>query len=94
MNRNQFLALLLPALLLLGLPSAIGADKEESDPIESLFVERATTELILIEVYVTDSKGRPIRGLTIDDFVLKVERRRKPIESVEYFEVTAPPAPA
>lgn len=94
MRRRRFQVPLLPALLLLlPLPATSGAEGEAGEPIKAPFVERTTTELILIEVYVTDSKGRPVRGLTIEDFVLKVDRRRQPIESVEFLEIAAPASP-
>ena len=54
-------------------------------------LERVTTELVLIETYVTDLKGRPISGLVPDDFVLIVDGGEKPIASLEYRE--PPPAP-
>jgi VWFA-related protein len=58
-------------------------------------VERATVELVLIEVYVTDSHGRPIRDLTADDFALMVDGYPKPIHSLEFREVAeGVPAPS
>jgi VWFA-related protein len=74
-----------------GAAAAPEADREE--PTESSLIERATTELVLIEAYVTDARGRALRGLNPDDFVLKVDRRRKPIGSLEFVEV-APEAAA
>ena len=68
-----------------GAAAAPEADREE--PAESPLIERATTELVLIEAYVTDAHGRALRGLNPDDFVLKVDRRRKPIGSLEFVEV-------
>jgi VWFA-related protein len=57
-------------------------------------VERATVELVLIEAYVTDSQGRPLRGLTPDDFSLMVDGHAKPIHSLEFREIAgAAPAP-
>ncbi len=77
---------------LLSMPGpAPATDVAEERPAQTALLERATAELVLIEVYVTDSRGRPVRDLTADDFVLKVERRRKPIASVEYYE--PPPSP-
>jgi VWFA-related protein len=62
-------------------------------------VESATVELVLIEVYVTDRQGRPLRGLSPDDFALMVDGHSKPIHSLEFREVAgqepipgAPPA--
>jgi VWFA-related protein len=58
-------------------------------------IERVTTELVLIEVYVTDPAGHPMPGLTTDDFVLEVDGHRRPIATTEYHTVAAagpPPA--
>ena len=55
-------------------------------------IERATVELVLIEAYVTDSQGRPLRGLTTDDLSLMIDGHAKPIHSLEFREVGAPAA--
>jgi len=57
-------------------------------PSTSGLSERATVELVLIEVYVTDGRGRPIRDLTTDDFALMVDGHAKPIHSLEFREVS------
>ena len=63
-------------------------------PPTSGLSERTTVELVLIEVYVTDGRGRPIRDLTTDDFALMVDGHAKPIHSLEFHEVsTDAPAP-
>jgi VWFA-related protein len=62
-------------------------------PAASRLTERATVELVLIEVYVTDSRGRPVEGLTENDFSLMIDGHSKPIHSLEFREVQrgAPP---
>jgi VWFA-related protein len=65
-------------------PASAAADRDA--PADSPLIERVTTELVLIEVYVTGTDGRPVRGLGRDDFILKVDRRRKPIGSLEFVE--------
>jgi VWFA-related protein len=55
-------------------------------------VQRVTTELVLIETYVTDTQGRPIPGLTADDFELLVDGKPRPIATFEYREVVTPGA--
>jgi len=52
-------------------------------PSPAPLVERSTVELVLIETYVTDRSGHPIRGLGTEDFVLKIDGYVKPIASVE-----------
>lgn len=83
-------------LVLLATSGAAGAAKPEV-PASSL-VERVTSELVLIEAYVTDLRGNPIEGLTADNFVLQVDGKVAPIASVEYRELgpggaAAAPAP-
>jgi VWFA-related protein len=84
------------ALLVSGGPHAICG--EQSGPAapplpRSNYVERVTSELVLIETYVTDGSGRVVKGLTKDDFVLEIGGLRRPISSVEFREVeSAPPA--
>ncbi|HET6277586.1 MAG TPA: VWA domain-containing protein, partial [Candidatus Polarisedimenticolia bacterium] len=69
------------------LHSAAQDEGKTDRPIEGPLVETATSELVLIEVYVSDRKGRPVRDLTIDEFRLMVDRRSKPIASLEYYEI-------
>jgi len=52
-------------------------------------VERAVSELVLIETSVTDSRGHPLAGLTRDDFVLIVDGHRTPIASFDYHDVAS-----
>src|SRR6266852_873164 len=59
-----------------------------TSPPTSGLSERATVELVLIEVYVTDGRGRPVRSLTADDFSLMVDGHAKPIHSLEFREVS------
>ena len=53
--------------------------------------ERVTSELVLIETYVNDLKGRPVRGLGPEDFVLMIDGKVAPIATVEFLE-QGPPA--
>ena len=57
-------------------------------PRPSPLVERTRAELILIEVYARDSKGRVVRDLRPEELVLKVDQNRAPrtIESLEFIE--------
>jgi VWFA-related protein len=50
----------------------------------STYVEKEVSELVLIETYVTDASGKPVIGLTRDDFILEVGGLRRPILSVDY----------
>ncbi len=64
-------------------------------PSPASLVERSTVELVLIETYVTDRRDQPIRGLTAEDFVLKIDSYVRPIASIEHRVASRarPPAP-
>ncbi len=67
------------------LPRASPGDREETPPAEvpRPLIERAVSELVLIETYVTDTHGRALTGLTADDFILMVDGHKSPIASFE-----------
>jgi len=64
----------------------------------STYIEKGLSELVLIETYASDGLGKPVTGLTRDDFILEVGGLRRPIFSVDLQEAGAPagatPAPA
>ena len=51
-------------------------------------------ELITVDVVVVDADGRPVPGLTRDDFVVKEDGRAQEIASFEPFALEPPDAPA
>ena len=51
-------------------------------------------ELITVDVVVVDAAGRPVPGLTRDDFVVKEDGRAQEIASFEPFVLEPPDAPA
>lgn len=57
-------------------------------PRPTPLVEQARSDLVLIEVYARDVKGRVVRDLRADELVLKVDQNRAPrkIESLEFVE--------
>jgi VWFA-related protein len=76
-------------------PPASAPDAPQPTP----YIERSTSELVLIEVYVTDNKGQPILDLVKSDLVLKIDHKGLPkeIASLEYVAPQpreAPPEPA
>jgi len=83
-SSRLFLALTLCTLLGAVLCSRPGrsAQAPAADSVEGFFNEVVDVEVVEIEVRVTDRKGRPVRGLTRDDFQLMVDRN--PVD-VEYF---------
>ena len=60
------------ALLLLGLASATGAqevDQGNPKPVGGLaFVDEIQVTVVNVDVFVRDGKGRPVKGLGVDDF--------------------------
>lgn len=65
----------------LRLATLAGAQEPPDDPVES-FGERVEVELVEVEVRVIDKKGRPVTGLTREDF--RVYDDGRPVE-IEYF---------
>jgi VWFA-related protein len=78
-------------------PPAAGkpAPPAPDGPLPTPYIERATSELVLIEVYATDRKGRPVRDLTTGDLKLKIDQKGtpRPILSLEWMEPPPGTAP-
>ena len=53
--------------------------------------ERVEVRRVLVDVRVTDSAGRPIRGLSKEDFRVDLDGRSAPIEWVQWVGTGAPP---
>lgn len=75
----------LAATGLLLLPALLGAQSAEPDP-PPVFVERIDVNVINVEVFVTDDQGRPVTGLTRDDFEIVHDGR--PVEISNFFTVS------
>ncbi len=56
-------------------------------------IERATVELILINVHVADLQDQPITDLTIDDFTLRIDGHPAPIASFDMHRLDARTGP-
>jgi VWFA-related protein len=52
--------------------------------------EEARVERVVVDAHVTDRRGDPIPGLTAADFLVKVDGRRVPLESVEWVPADTP----
>lgn len=73
----------LSALAGLWLAAPAGPQQPPGDPVES-FGERVEVEVVEVEVRVTDKKGRPVTGLTREDFLVSEDGR--PVELLHFAE--------
>jgi VWFA-related protein len=63
-------------------------------PRDGAFSEEARVDRVVIDAHVTYDDGEPIRDLVATDFILKVDGRRVPLESVEWVPASATEAAA
>jgi VWFA-related protein len=85
---DHFLHARLACLALAALSGfAMAADREEAqstpDPFEVDYIEETGVELMLLDVEVYDEQGRPLRGLTKEEFTLTINGRVKQIYSLD-----------
>lgn len=52
---------------------------------------KSTTSLVLVDVTVLDKDGRPVPGLTADDFKVKLNGQDRAVKVVNYQQIAAPP---
>lgn len=71
-------------VLSLGLTPVAAQQEQPPDEIPGFF-ETVDIEVINIDVYVTDRKGNPVTGLTIDDFEIYENRRQQKLTN--FYEV-------
>jgi VWFA-related protein len=80
--RLPFAALLVAALGLVPLWAPVvasaqeGSDSSEDAPRDELFIDTVDVNVVNVDVYVTDDEGKPVTGLTADDFEV-LENGRK-----------------
>ncbi len=96
MEAPHRLSLLVLAALLVAYPAAAAAQDEPYS-----FTEVVDVALVNVEVWVTDAKGRPVLGLTAEDFEVREDGKVVPISHFSEIgatgvaaAVTAPPAGA
>src|SRR5579862_3175015 len=51
----------------------------------------STTSLVLVDVTVLDKDGRPVPGLTADDFKVKLNGQERAVKVVNYQQIAAEP---
>lgn len=84
-----FASLLIALAALLVLARALSAQEAGKADEKPLFVERVDVEIINVEVFVTDSDGNRVRGLTVDDFELFEDGQ--PVEISNFYATEPPP---
>jgi VWFA-related protein len=84
-RRHPVLAAALAAAGLVLIPALLAAQAPASDP-PPVFVERIDVDVINVEVFVTDGQGRPVTGLTKEDF--EILHDGKPVEVTNFFTVS------
>jgi VWFA-related protein len=92
--RGRSIAKPLPALPQRPRPVPTPAPRSAAPPRPGTFREEARVERVVIDAHVTDDDGEPIRDLVATDFVVKVDGKRVPLESVEWVSARAPEAEA
>jgi VWFA-related protein len=90
--RGRSIAKPLPALPQRPRPVPTPAPRSAALPRPGTFKEEARVERVVIDAHVSDDDGEPIRDLTVSDFVVKVDGKRVPLESVEWVSASAPEA--
>jgi VWFA-related protein len=86
-----------PRLLLVAVLCTTGGESvTRSQPAPGRAQFGALTELVLVDVSVTDNQSRPVTDLSAADFDLEVNGQPRPIANVQYISTvsTAPPAQA
>ena len=67
------------------LPQASSAQQQPPAP-----VFRSAVDIAIIDVTVVDDDGKPVRGLSADDFIVTVAGQRRRIQAIDFLEFGAP----
>lgn len=81
MSQRRALSLVLPLLAVAVLAAAGLAAAQQEAPASDLFVDQVSVEVVNVDVTVTDRQGRPVTGLTADDFVVLENGEARPISN-------------
>ena len=84
MSRHWF-RIFYPAALLLAAGTLSTARAEES----SVFVDRVDVNIVGVEVFVTDKRGKHVQGLTVDDF--EIFEDGQPVPIANFYKVARQP---
>jgi VWFA-related protein len=72
---------IIPAIILLTSISGLGQTPKPTPKVDDDII-KVESRLIVVPVSVTDSKGEPVLGMTVQDFSISEENRSQTIESV------------
>jgi VWFA-related protein len=77
-------------LLAVGLLALPGVIAQEPSSDQGIVREEARVERVVVDAYVSDSRGDPIPDLTTGDFRVRVDGRLWPLESAEWIPADTP----
>jgi VWFA-related protein len=80
-----------PIAFSLALALAGGAVLGQEPPTRPTFTSKS--ELVVVDVVVSDARNRPVRGLSVEDFVVKEDGRQRRIVAFEAFAGDDPSVP-
>jgi VWFA-related protein len=86
--RLKFVVLLLFA----SAASVVAQQAGDSQPASSGVTLKVNARITLVDVTVTDSKGKPVHGLTQADFTVKEDGKPQPLKSFQEYGAAIPPA--
>lgn len=72
------------------LAAAPGAFRLRNDGAQQAPVFRGGVELVPLDVRVLDTEGRPVKGLTAEDFAVELDGKKQQVRVVDYFEYAGP----
>ncbi len=70
----------------------VGLQAQQSTPAQQIPVFRSGTTLVQLDVVVTDKAGKPVAGLTKDDFTILDGGRERPVVAMNEYHHEAPRA--
>ena len=91
MKRKIFLISLISTLFLYSQVNSFHSESLQVSKDQKAFQYEVTVVLKLVQVYVTDKKGNPVKDLTKDDFILHDNSK---LQAITDFEAHIPAQPS